>query len=301
MPVPFPRRFSCVLPRHGNRFPELKAAMEHGNILVRNNVRIMGPSNGPVLVLAQGFGCDQVVWHRILPFLQECRIVLFDHAGTGGADSSAYSAEKYSSLDGYVEDLTDILDALDLREVTVVGHTAAGMMGISAAAAGNPRIARLVLIGASACYRSIPADGYAGGLASGDIERILEAVSLNFPLWAAAVAPPMTGQAAGSVLAEELTAAICRMHPEYVRDFLRMSLETDIRHLLPALQVPVLLLQTPGDPLTPAAASRYLHEHLANSVLVRLNAKGNMPHISAPRETAEAILHHLFRPAHVLP
>lgn len=287
-------------PRHRNRIRQLKA-VERDNILARNNVRLVGPSDGPVLMLAQGFGCDQVVWHRILPFLQECRLVLFDHAGTGGADISTYSAEKYSSLDGYLEDLTGILDALDLREVTLVGHTVAGMMGIAAAAAGNVRITRLALIGASACYRNIPGDRYAGGLSAGDIEKILEAVTLNFPLWAAAMAPPMTGQAPGSVLAEELTAAICRLHPEYVRDFLQLSLETDIRHLLPAVQIPVLLLQTPGDPLTPAAASRYLHENLASSVLVHLNAKGNMPHVSAPRETAEAVLHYLFRSTHVLP
>lgn len=274
--------------------------MEHRTVLDRNNVRLLGPSEGPVLMLAQGFGCDQVVWRRILPFLRECRIVLFDHAGTGGADLSAYSSEKYASLDGYLDDLTEILDTLDLWDVTLVGHTVAGMMGISAAAAGNPRISRLVLIGASACYRDIPAEGYSGGLAEGDIQRILEAVSINFPLWAAAMAPSMMGQPAGSVLTEELTAAICRLKPEFVRDFLQVSLEADIRHLLPSLQIPVLLLQTPDDPLTPPFACRYLHEHLSNSVVLHLDAKGNMPHITAPRETAEAVLRHLYSSTNVL-
>ena len=167
---PYPGSSGREPPRHRNRIRQLKA-VERDNILARNNVRLVGPSDGPVLMLAQGFGCDQVVWHRILPFLQECRLVLFDHAGTGGADISAYSAEKYSSLDGYLEDLTGILDALDLREVTLVGHTVAGMMGIAAAAAGNARITRLALIGASACYRNIPGDRYAGGLSAGDIEK----------------------------------------------------------------------------------------------------------------------------------
>lgn len=265
----------------------------------RNNVRLLGPSGGPVLMLAQGFGCDQVVWHRILPFLREARIVLFDHAGTGGADLAAYSSEKYSSLDGYLNDLTEILDALDLWNVTIVGHTVAGMMGISAAAAGNPRISRLVLIGTSACYRNVPGEGYAGGLAEGDVEKVLDAVSINFPLWAEAMAQPMIGQPAGSVLTEEFAAAICRLHPEYVRDFLQVSLQADIRHLLPKVQIPVLLLQTADDPLTPPRAFRHLHEHLSNSVVLSLNAKGNMPHITAPRETAGAILPYLFSSTHV--
>ena len=274
--------------------------MERSTVLDRNNVRLLGSPEGPVLMLAQGFGCDQVVWHRILPYLQDCRIVLFDHAGTGGADLAAYSAEKYSTLTGYLDDLTQILDVLDLQDVTLVGHTVAGMMGISAAAAGNPRISRLVLIGTSACYRNIAAEGYAGGLADEDIANLLDAISINFPLWAASMAPSMIGQSAGSALTEEFAAAICRLKPEFVRDFLQMSLEADIRHLLPALQIPVLLLQTPDDPLTPPFASRYLHEHLSNSVVSPLHTKGNMPHITAPRETAEAILRCLFSSTNVL-
>ncbi|WAP52049.1 alpha/beta hydrolase [Arthrobacter sp. ATA002] len=109
----------------------------------------------------------------------------------------------------------------------------------------------------------------------------------------------MTGQPAGSVLADELTAALCRLHPEYVRDFLQLSLETDVRHLLPRVELPVLVLQTPADPLTPPGSSRYLHGHLPSSVLVHLNAKGNMPHVSAPRETSEAILQFLSSSTYV--
>lgn len=273
--------------------------MDPRSVLARNNVRTLGPADGPVLMLAQGFGCDQAIWNRMLPYVQErCRLVLFDHAGTGGADLSAYDAEKYSGMDGYLADLTEILEVLDLNDVTLVGHTIAGVMGITAAAAGNPRISRLILIGASACYRDIPADGYFGGLAEGDIDTVLAAVDLNFPLFAAALAQALVAQPAESGVSAELTAGFCRLHPEYVRDFLLMSLEADVRHLLPALRLPVLILQTPGDPLTPASASLYLHQHVANSVLVHLNAKGNMPHLSAPRETAEAIFHHLSSSTH---
>ncbi|WAP52048.1 alpha/beta hydrolase [Arthrobacter sp. ATA002] len=154
VPVPGCRGTAAVL--------RAEAAVEHGTVLARNNVRLIGPSGGQVVMLAQGFGCDQVIWHRLLPFLKDCRIVLFDHAGTGGADLAAYSAERHSSLHGYLDDMTEILDFLDVRNVTMIGHTVAGMMGIAAAAAGNPRITRLVLMGTSACYRNIPAEGYAG-------------------------------------------------------------------------------------------------------------------------------------------
>lgn len=259
--------------------------------LGRNNVRVLGPADGPVLLLAQGFGCDQVIWDRLLPYLESThRIVLFDHIGTGGADVSAYDAEKYSTLAGYTNDLVEILDALELQDVTVAGHTVAGMMAIAAAAAGNARIGRLILLNTSACYANVPADGYDCGFPPEDLEQILAAVDGNRPLWAEPIAPALIGQSRRSDLSDHVAERLCLLHPDYVLDFLRMTLTSDIRHLLPKVACPVLILQSAGDPLTPAPSSAYLSGRLPGSVLVRLDAKGNMPHVSAPAELARAVL-----------
>ncbi|MBP3042967.1 alpha/beta hydrolase [Arthrobacter jiangjiafuii] len=265
--------------------------MNNSTVIQRNNVRVLGRADGPALLLVQGFGCDQVIWNRILPFFTDLyKVVLFDHAGTGGADPEAYDPAKYASLGGYLTDLEEVLEVLDLRDAAVVGHSVAGMMAL-AAAVNNPRIARLVLVCTSACYLSD--DGYTGGLPMEALDGVLAAVESNYPLWAAGAAAGIAGAPAGSDLSTELADQMCRLNPDFVKDFLRMSFTADVRHLLPKVAAPTLILQTQADPLTPGPASRYLHEHLPDSAVHKLAVHGHMPHINSPRTTAEAILQHL--------
>lgn len=257
----------------------------------RNNVRVLGHSDGPALVLVQGFGCDQIIWDRILPeFTEKYKVVLMDHAGTGRADPDAYSPEKYASLEGYLADLLDVLDALELENATVMGHSIAGMMAL-AASVRTRRIRRLILLCASACYLNHP--GYEGGFEPRDVEEVFDVLEANYPLWVAALAPDITGTEPGSGASEELSERMCRLRPEYVRDFLRMSFAADVRPLLSRVPVPALILTTRADPLTPEAASQYLHRNLPGSTLKSLDTKGNMPHLSAPGLTAAAILTYL--------
>ena len=265
-------------------------------VMQRNNVRLVGQEDGPALMLVQGFGCDQVIWDRMLPaFTDTYKVVLFDHAGTGGADPSAYDPAKYSSLTGYMTDLVEILDVLDLQDVVVVGHSIAGAM-VLAASLDTSRIGQMVLLCTSPCY--LNSDDYVGGFRPEDLDGILAVVEANYPLWAASVTPHVTGTTAGSALSAELTERICRLKPDYVRDFLRMSFNADIRNLLPLISAPALILQTASDPLTPVTASQYLHRHLAGGTFKALDGQGNMPHLSAPSSTAEAILEYLGVTAH---
>ncbi len=69
------------------------------DVVSRNNVTRMGAADGPTLLLAHGFGCDQHLWHPVAALLQNrFDIVLFDHVGSGNADPpEAWDPVKYSS------------------------------------------------------------------------------------------------------------------------------------------------------------------------------------------------------------
>ena len=76
--------------------------------LQRNNVTIMGAGTRP-MIFAHGYGCDQHMWRLIAPaFADDYRLVLFDHVGAGQSDISAYSRTKYSTLQGYADDVLEI-------------------------------------------------------------------------------------------------------------------------------------------------------------------------------------------------
>src|SRR4051812_13397406 len=90
------------------------------SIRVRNNVRIVG-SGSRVMMFAHGFGCDQNMWRYVAPaFEHDFRIVLFDYVGCGKSDWSAFDEQRYSTLEGYAQDLLDIVEAFDLRDVILV-------------------------------------------------------------------------------------------------------------------------------------------------------------------------------------
>ena len=79
------------------------------------------------------FTKDQSMWKYILPaFEPHYRIVLFDYVGSGHSDLSAYTSERYGSLRGYVQDVLDIMEALELQDVTFIGHSVSSMIGMLA-------------------------------------------------------------------------------------------------------------------------------------------------------------------------
>src|SRR3954466_1594668 len=119
------------------------------SILSRNNVNVFGAGSQPML-FAHGFGCDQNMWRFVTPaFADDYRIVLFDYVGSGKSDLGAYDKHRYSSLNGYADDVLDIIHELDLRNVIFVGHSVSSMVGVLAANREPDRFARLILIGPS--------------------------------------------------------------------------------------------------------------------------------------------------------
>jgi sigma-B regulation protein RsbQ len=154
----------------------------------RNNVKVFGRGSQP-MVFAHGFGCDQNMWRFVAPaFEDDYRIVLFDYVGSGGSDLGAYDPERYSSLDGYADDVLDVIRALDLRDVIFVGHSVSAMIGVLAANREPDRFDRLILVGPSPRYLNDAPD-YVGGFERGDIEGLLETMDRNFIGWANFLAP----------------------------------------------------------------------------------------------------------------
>lgn len=149
------------------------------DVLARNNVTVTGRPGAPAMVFAHGFGCDQNMWRLVTPdFEADHTVVLFDHVGAGHSDSSAYSQQRYGTLDGYATDLLEILAALDLHDVVFVGHSVASMIGVLAANAQPDRFGALVLVAPSPRY--VDDAGYVGGFSRPDIEELLESLDSNY-------------------------------------------------------------------------------------------------------------------------
>ena len=255
--------------------------------LERNNVRVRGAGER-TMVFAHGFGCDQNMWRHVAPaFEGDFRTVLFDTVGAGHSDLSAYDPAKYAALDGYADDLIEILRELGLTGTVFVGHSVSAMVGVLASLKAPDLFAKLILVGPSPRY--IDDGDYVGGFGAAQIEELLEFLADNPMGWSQAMAPAIIGNPERPELAEELTASFCRTDPTIARTFARATFTADNRADLPQVTIPTLILQCSDDIIAPLEVGRYVHDHIAGSELVVLAATGHCPNLSAPAEVTAAI------------
>jgi len=253
----------------------------------RFNVNISGRGSAPML-FAHGFGCDQNMWRYVAPaFEDDFKVVMFDHVGAGASDLSAYDPAKYSSLDGYADDVLEICRAFELGNVVFVGHSVSAMIGILAAIKAPEVFSNLILVGPSPRY--INDENYVGGFSEPQITELLDFLDSNHMGWSEAMAPVIMGNPDRPELGQELTNSFCRTDPNVARRFARTTFLSDNREDLDRLNTPSLILQCSEDIIAPIEVGRYVHEHLPNSTLAILEATGHCPNLSAPEETIAAI------------
>jgi sigma-B regulation protein RsbQ len=240
------------------------------------------------MLFAHGYGCDHNMWRFITPaFLEDYKVILFDHVGFGQSDVSGYSPKRYGSLHAYANDILEICRALDLQEVIFVGHSVSAMIGVLAAIEAPRQFQKLVLIGPSPRYINEP--GYRGGFAREDIHEMLQSLDSNYLGWAAAIAPVIMGNTQRPELSEELANSFCRSNAEIARNFAYLTFLSDNRSDLKKLRTPTLILQCQEDMIAPLEVGQYMHQNLPGSQLKILNATGHCPNLSAPAETIAAI------------
>jgi non-heme chloroperoxidase len=102
---------------------------------------------GPAVTFSHGWPLNADAWDGQMLFLAQngFRVVAHDRRGHGRSSQSATG----NDMDGYADDLAALLEALDLRDATLVGHsTGGGEVARYIGRYGTKRVARAVLIAA---------------------------------------------------------------------------------------------------------------------------------------------------------
>jgi sigma-B regulation protein RsbQ len=261
------------------------------NSIVRNNVKIMGKNQNPIL-FAHGFGCDQNMWRFITPAFEEnYRIILFDYVGSGKSDPSAYDSVRYNSLQGYAQDILDICADLSLENIIFIGHSVSSMIGILASIQAPHLFKDLILVSPSPCY--INDDNYLGGFERQDIEDLLDIMEKNYLGWASFLAPVVMKNEDKPELTEELETSFCSTDPIIATQFAKITFLGDNRKDLAKVTLPSLILQCAEDAIAPLEVGYYLEKNLPQSTLKLMKATGHCPHMSHPQETINLIQDYL--------
>ncbi len=104
--------------------------------------------NAPVLILQHGYGRSAQFWYRWVPYLARFyRVVRPDLRGHGKTQVDPATCAGFT-VDTYVEDLLDIIDAVGGAKVHYCGESFAGILGMVLAAGHGDRLRTLSLVSA---------------------------------------------------------------------------------------------------------------------------------------------------------
>jgi non-heme chloroperoxidase len=103
--------------------------------------------DGPVVTFSHGWPLSADAWNGQMLFLADhgYRVVAHDRRGHGRSSQPSHR----NDMDGYADDLGEVIEALDLRDATLVGHsTGGGEVARYIGRHGTDRVAKAMLVSA---------------------------------------------------------------------------------------------------------------------------------------------------------
>jgi len=232
------------------------------------------------LVLVQGFVShldlewDNPHMARFIRGLAEFnRVILFDKRGTGLSDRSV----GIPTLEERMDDVRAVMDAVGSEHAALMGVSEGAPMSILFAATYPERARALVLHGGMA--RSTEAPDYpwaapAEVLVEAALEFLPEQVLYagdDLEIWQPSLADD---SAAKAWLARYRRASVS---PDGIAALYTMFLDIDVRHVLPTLRVPTLVLHRHGDRVVNWRAGRWMAEQIPGARYVELPGQDHFP------------------------
>jgi len=249
--------------------------------------------DGPVdLVFVPGwFSNVEVTWdyalHRqfFTRLAAFSRVILFDKRGTGLSDRETTAF----TLEDRMDDVRTVMDAAGSKRAVLVGLSEGGPMCALFAATYPQRTDALIMIGSYARRNSSP--DYPHGQSSQDYEKFIEAMEQD---WVAAIEAAISARAPSLGGDEEFVRYFSRYlrlgaSPSTGVKFTRMNGEIDIRHVLPSIHVPTLIVHATGDRVCSLSSGRYLAENIPGARLCEIESEDHLCHLTHTEEVVSEI------------
>ncbi|GMI92760.1 D14-LIKE2 [Hibiscus trionum] len=253
--------------------PNLQAAM---------NARILG-SGTETMVLAHGFGGDQSLWDKILPYLtKHYQVLVFDWPFSGAVkDPNLYDPLKYSSFDSFAHDLIALMEELHLTSSVFVGHSMSGMIGCIASIKKPLLFNRLILVGASPRYIDI--DDYEGGFDAVAVSSMLTSIESDYENWTSSFAKLLVDNN-DPLSVEHYLKCLKSTNREFVLPLAKTVFHSDERETLEKVTTPCTIIQT-IDLVVPDSVAYYMQKKIKGETTVEIiKADKHYPQLTAPLE-----------------
>lgn len=183
------------------------------------------------------------------------RVAVFDKRGQGLSDRVSGAP----TLEERADDVRAVMDAIGMDRVVLCGYSEGTMMSAFFAASHPDRVSHLVLLGGLPKFTR--SDDYRHGIPEKGIAALADLYATG-TLFAAA-APSWAQGPADLAAAARFERLSCS--PGNFRALLEMNAKLDVRHVLPEIKVPTLVLHRKTDGMAPVAGGQYYAANIPGS------------------------------------
>jgi pimeloyl-ACP methyl ester carboxylesterase/DNA-binding winged helix-turn-helix (wHTH) protein len=224
--------------------------------------RILGDGPRDIVMIPGTLSHLEFFWatpsnqHLLKRLTAFARVILFDKRGQGLSDRVV--AEQ--TLEERIDDVRAVMDAAGSKRATIYGWSEGGPMSLMFAASYPERATALVLYGTFASVKDKP-----WAASHEQWEEMLREWEAR---WGEGIllrvnAPSMANDPASVQWCGRLERASAS--PGSIVALMRANYEMDVRHILPTIAIPTLVMHRTEDALVPVAAGRYLAEHIPDA------------------------------------
>ena len=234
---------------------------------------------GKPVVFSHGWPLSADAWDPQMLFLGQhgYRVIAHDRRGHGRSGQSWGG----NNLDTYADDLAEVIEALDLKEVTLIGHsTGGGEVTRYVGRHGNKRLSKLVLIGAIPPLM-LKTSGNPGGLPVSVFDELRAGVVADRSQFMKDLSMPFYGyNKPGAKISQGVRDSfwLQSMDASVIGTYecIKAFSETDLTEDLKKIEVPTLILHGDQDQIVPIGASALLSSKIVKNA--RLKVYPGAPH-----------------------
>src|SRR5215469_13579981 len=205
------------------------------------------------------------------------RVIIFDKRGQGLSDR----VDAEQTMEERIDDVRAVMDAAGSQSATIYGWSEGGPMSIMFAAAHPDRVTALILYGTFASAKDQPE-----AATREQLEALLAAIENH---WGEGILLRVNAPNAANDPA--MIEWCCRLErasasPGSIVALMRANNEIDVRHILPTVKVPTLVMHRTGDALVPLASGRSLAEQVPGAIFDEIPGDD---HFFTDAETADFV------------
>jgi sigma-B regulation protein RsbQ len=214
-------------------------------------------------------------------FEERYRVILYTDSGFNAVYENREI--RHNSLNGYADDMIKWLEANNFRNIIYIAHSVNGLLAMIAAVKAPHLFSKIILTSTAPSLLYDPEKHYTCGFEAGKLNELFNQLiqkhddRLHYHV-------KSTVQ-----LTDILSRAFSDMSIKDAHSVFNIIFSTDCRTYLSEFSIPTMILQVSSDRFSTHEAGYFMYRNIPDSCLVRIKAKGQLPHVESPEELTLAI------------